>query len=444
MKKIILIGLAVVVLGAVTVGILKGQGKPEATVETGKVVRKDLTATVTCSGTIEPRRKVDVSANAMGTIVNLAVEEGQSLAAGDLLLEIDPSEYAAAVDALAASVRSARADLRLAEASRDKAVQDRDRAEELFAQGLASEENVDAARTSARVEQARVEAAQHRVEQVEANLVKARHDLTKVTLTAPMAGVVTRLNVEEGENAIMGTLNNPGTVLLTISDLGTMEAWVEVDETEVVKVALGQKAEVTIDAFPDSTFSGTVTEIANSPLQVRTGATREAVDFEVKILLDRAPANIRPGLSAKAEITVAERPQVLAVPLGAVTVREWPLKAADIRRYSGKRARQQERALADLGFEPRAAGADTAAGAADGTKRKETEGVFVIRDGFAKFVPVTIGIAGEDDFELVTGVGEGTVVVSGPFRILRELKDGARVETEKKKGRRGGRGGRDG
>jgi len=443
-KKIILIGLAVVVLGAVTVGILKGQGKPEATVETGKVVRKDLTATVTCSGTIEPRRKVDVSANAMGTIVNLAVEEGQSLAAGDLLLEIDPSEYAAAVDALAASVRSARADLRLAEASRDKAVQDRDRAEELFAQGLASEENVDAARTSARVEQARVEAAQHRVEQVEANLVKARHDLTKVTLTAPMAGVVTRLNVEEGENAIMGTLNNPGTVLLTISDLGTMEAWVEVDETEVVKVALGQKAEVTIDAFPDSTFSGTVTEIANSPLQVRTGATREAVDFEVKILLDRAPANIRPGLSAKAEITVAERPQVLAVPLGAVTVREWPLKAADIRRYSGKRARQQERALADLGFEPRAAGADTAAGAADGTKRKETEGVFVIRDGFAKFVPVTIGIAGEDDFELVTGVGEGTVVVSGPFRILRELKDGARVETEKKKGRRGGRGGRDG
>ncbi len=438
MKKIILIVLAVVVLGAIAAVILKSGGKAEATVESGKVTRKDLTAVVSCSGTIEPQRKVDVSANAMGTIINLAVAEGQRVAVGDLLLEIFRSSPAGAVLALAPSTRRARAGARGPPPPRDKAVQDRDRAEQLFTEGLASEEAVNAARTSARVEQARVESARHRIEQYEANLSAARHDLTKVTLTAPMAGVVTRLNVEEGENAIMGTLNNPGTVLLTISDLGTMEAWVEVDETEVVEIGLGQPAEVTIDAFPDRTFTGRVAEIGNSPLRVRTGATREAVEFEVKILLDEAPANIRPGLSAKAEITVAERPGSLAVPLGAVTVREWPLKAGDIRRYSGKRARQQAEALADLGFQPRSAAAD--ADSADAAiERKETEGVFVLKDGFAKFVPVTIGIAGEDDFELVEGLDEGAAVITGPFRILRELKDGARVETQKK-GRRGRRG----
>lgn len=438
MKKILLIAAVVVVLGVVVVSILRGGGKAEATVEAGQVARKDLVATVDCSGTIEPKRKVDVSANAMGTIVNLAVDEGQHLAQGDLLLEIDPSEYAAAVQALEASILTARADLRLAEASRDKALLDRDRAEQLFAEGLATEESVSAARTNARVEQARVEAARHRIEQYQANLAKARHDLTKVTLTAPMAGVVTRLNVEEGENAIMGTLNNPGTVLLTISDLGTMEAWVEVDETEVVDVALGQPAEITIDAFPGRTFTGRVTEIGNSPLRVRAGATREAVDFEVKITMDEAPANIRPGLSAKASITVAERAGALAVPLGAVTVRSWPLAPADIRRYSGKRARQQEQALADLGFVPR--GARAAADSTDAeVTRTETEGVFVLKDGYAKFVPVTIGIAGEDDFEVLDGLAEDQTVVTGPFRILRELKDGARVETARKE--RSGRGG---
>ncbi len=436
MKKIILIALAVIVLGVVVVAILKGGGKAEATVESGKVARKDLTATVTCSGTIQPKRKVDVSANAMGTIINLAVAEGQHVAQGDLLLEIDPSEYAAAVKALEATISSSRADLRLAEASRDKSLLDRDRAEQLFAEGLASEESVSSARTNAQVEQARVEAARHRIEQYQANLVRARHDLTKVTLTAPMAGVITRLNVEEGENAIMGTLNNPGTVLLTISDLGTIEAWVEVDETEVVKVELDQVGEITIDAFPDRTFSGRVTEIGNSPLRVRAGATREAVDFEVKITLDEAPQAIRPGLSTKAEITVADRGQALAVPLGAVTVRSWPLAETDIRRYTGKRARRQEAALGELGFTPRNAHADTAE---TKVERKETEGVFVLKDGYAKFVPVEIGIAGEDDFEVISGLDDGQAVVTGPFRILRELKDGAQVETAKK-GRRGRRG----
>jgi HlyD family secretion protein len=215
-------------------------------------------------------------------------------------------------------------------------------------------------------------------------------------------------------------------VLLVIADLGTMEAWVEVDETEVVNVELGQPAVIEIDAFPGREFAGRVTEIGNSPLRVRTGASREAVDFEVKITLDEAPQSIRPGLSAKAVITVAEREDALAVPLGAVTVRDYPLAAADIRRYRGRQARAQEAALEDLGFRARADEPDSAAAP---VKRKETEGVFALVDGYVKFVPVELGIVGEEDFEILDGLEADQAIVTGPFRILRELKDGARVST---------------
>lgn len=439
MKRILIIVAVVIVLAAVVGSILKGRTKAEARVEMGKVQARDLTSIVDCSGTIEPKRKVDVSANAMGTIVTLAVVEGQQVNEGDLLMEIDPSAYKSAVDALQASIRSARADLELGTASLEKAEQDRDRAEKLHGEGLATDEQLANARTSARIEKARLESSRHRVQQLEANLASARHDLNKVTIAAPMTGVITRLNVEEGENAIMGTLNNPGTVLLVIADLGAMEAWVEVDETEVVNLALGQPAKITIDAFPDTTFTGHVTEIGNSPIRTRTGGNQEAIDFEVKITLDGVPPGIRPGLSAKAEITVAERKQALAVPLGAVTVRDWPLKEADVRRYAGRRARAQEAALKDLGFVARAAKADTAADSR--VKRKETEGVFVFKDGFVKFVPVKIGIAGADDFEVLDGLSVGQTVVTGPFRILRELREGAQVELLKK-GKDRGRGGR--
>ena len=252
MKKKIFIPLAAVLLIAVVVSILKSGDKAEAKVETKQVAQKDLTAIVNCSGTIQPKRKVDVSANAMGTIVHLAVVEGQRVSQGDLLHGDRSFRLRCCRQGPRWPPSSRRkADLRLAEASLDKAIQDRDRAEELFRENINSQEQVTTAQTNARIEQARVEAARHRITQYQANLAKAHHDLTKVTITAPMTGVITRLNVEEGENAIMGTLNNPGTVLLVIADLGTMEAWVEVDETEVVKVELGQTSKVEIDAFPD-------------------------------------------------------------------------------------------------------------------------------------------------------------------------------------------------
>jgi len=435
-KKTILIILAVLVVGATVFSILRPRDRGEARVDSGKVKRKDLSSMVNASGNLQPKRKVDVSANTMGTIVHLAVAEGQSVQAGDLLMEIDSFEYQAAVQALVASIEAAKSDLALAQASLDKALQDETRSRELFQKGLASEETTLAAETNARVESARVESARHRITQYEANLAKANHDLEKVTITAPMGGVVTRLNVEEGENAIMGTLNNPGTVLLIIADLGTMEAWVEVDETEVVDLKLGQVAEVTIDAFPEQVFTGSVTEIGNSPKNVRTGSSGEAVDFEVKITLDDIPSNIRPGLSAKAEIIVAERDQVLAVPLGAVTVRQLPLRDKDIRHYNGKRGRKQVDALQDVGFKGRVAENDSVSEDQDveDIERKDTEGVFILREGYVKFVPVKIGIAGEDHFEVISGLDDAEKIVTGPFRVLRELKDGAQVKQRKSGG----------
>lgn len=425
MKKIIIIVIVLVILGSIVGGVLMKGKQPDAEVEKGKVTRKDLTSLVNCSGTMQPKRKVDVSANTMGTILNLAVIEGQRVSKDDLIMEIDASEFQAAVLALEATILTAEADLRLAAASLDKAEQEAIRSEKLHSEGLVSEEALVTARTNAKVEAARVASARHRITQYQANLAKANHDLEKVTITAPMAGLITRLNVEQGENVIMGTLNNPGTVLLTIADLSTMEAWVEVDETEVVKVFLGQEAKITIDAFPDDEFSGTVTEIGNSPLRTGTGSSTEAVDFEVKITLNETVPNIRPGLSAKAEIVVAQRPGALAVPLGAVTVRNWPLKEDDVKRYKGKKATAQKDALQSLGF------ADEIED--DDIKREEIEGVFLMVDGFAKFVPVKLGIAGADDFEVLDGLNEDQELVKGPFRILRELKDGTAVAVEDKK-----------
>ena len=427
---IVIVVIALLVGGLLTLSLWPRDRSPR--VESAMVEMRALTATVRASGTIQPKRQVNVSANTIGTITRLAVEEGQRVETGDLLLQIDPTEYLAAIQALEASVRTGEADLRLAGASLEKAEADHRRMRELFQKGLTSEENLDATATGARVEAARVEAARHRLAQVKANLEKARYDLQKVTLVAPMTGLITRLNVEEGENAIMGTLNNPGTVLMTIADMGTLEAVVEVDETEVVQVALGQAAIVEIDAFPGREFTGSVTEVGNSPI---SSGAQQAVDFLVKVTLDEAPEGIRPGLSAKSRITVALRDSSVAVPLGSVTARDWPLREAAIETIKDrKRSQQREQALADLGFSAEAAAASVA--------RRETEGVFVIKDGFVKFVPVVLGIAGQDHFEILEGLEPGQAVVAGPFRLLRELRDGAPVRIQsadrKKRGRPGG------
>lgn len=408
MKKWWIIGGAVVVVALIALNLAK-RGDRSTEVETAEAGRKDLVETVEASGTLTPKRKVDVSANTMGRVTRLDVEEGDRVEEGQFLLEIDPTEFKSAVRGLEAAVRTAQANLDLYRATLDKARLDRDRALQLFDGDLSSQEQLDAAETNLLVEQAKASSAEAALLQSRANLDKARYDLDKVTITAPMSGVVTRLNVEEGENAIMGTLNNPGTVLLTIADLATMEAEVNVDETEVVLVALAQPVDVEIDAFPDTTFAGVVTEIGNSPIYTSTGQNQQAVDFKVTITLTEAVAGVRPGLSAKASIEAARAEQAVAVPIGAVVVREWPPRERDARSRRPRPAAQ------------------------DSLEREEREGVFVVVDGVARFTPVELGVTGEEDFEVRSGLEGGETLVVGPFRVLRDLEHGDAVKQAKKK-----------
>ena len=406
MKKWIII-VAVLLFIALIVGNVVKQKQTKSTkVDFETIGTENLVEIVSASGKLTPKRKVDVSAEVIGKVIVLNVEDGDSVVKDEVLLEIDATEANSAVRGLGAAVTTVRADVQLAEASADKAEIDLGRVKKLIANGLASQEQLDAAETNIKIETARVAATKARLVQAKANLESARHNLGKVTIKAPMTGVVTKLNVEEGENAIMGTLNNPGTVLLTISDLSTMESEVKVDETEVVGIKLGQVAEVEIDAFPDSTFAAVVTEISNSP--VTSGD--QAVDFKVTVTLQNQVDGVRPGLSSKAKITIAAVDSAVAVPIGAVTVREWPP------RENTENGRHKYLDKAD-----------------DGIEREELEGVFVVVDDKAEFVPITIGITGDEHFEVLTGLEEGQEIISGPFSALRNLEHGDKVQKKKKK-----------
>ncbi len=376
---------AVVLVALLVVANLKSREKLEK-VRVDAVIRGPLTEVVNASGKLRPKTKVDVSATVMGKITRLAVEEGDVVHKGDFLLEIDPSEYLSMVKSAEAALQSAREDLALAQANAEKARLDLERAENLRKRGLSSTKDYEAAMTAKKVQDAQVAAARGRVAQAEAELERLRHNLSKVTLHAPISGIVTRLNVEEGENAIIGTMNNPGTLLLTVADLDTMEAEVKVDETEIVRVRLGQQAKVEIDAYPDTVFQAVVTEVGNSPIYTNTGVGQQAVDFKVVLRLLDHIDGVRPGLSATADITVAHRDSCLSIPIAALV------------------------------------------------ERDKKEGVFVVGGGnVVSFRPVQVGIAGEERFEVLSGVKEGEKVVKGPLTALRLLEDGQKVEIEKEK-----------
>jgi HlyD family secretion protein len=420
--------LLIVLVGA-NLARTRERGTP---VEMAKVGRQDLTAVVTASGTIDAKEAVNISATVLGKITRLDVAEGDTVTQGQFMLEIDPTEYASTVRSYEAAVRTSQADLRLSEAQADKATLDLERARALFASALQTQEQLTTAETAERVQRATVEASRSRLRQQEAGLEQARHNLSRCTITAPMAGLVTRLNVKEGESAIMGTINNPGTVLAVISDLGLLEARVQVDETEVVKVAVGQLAKIEIDAFPDTSFVGHVSEIGNSPILTGAGTGQQAVDFEVKIALDNRVPDVRPGLTAKAKITTAERKQVIAAPMGAVTARKWPPEP--------KLGRAGRRGVKSA---PAPAPADTTA-KGDKGKGKEKEGVFVVEKGVASFRPVKLGIAGDDAFEVIEGLSGDEMLVTGPFRRLRDLQHGDKVKEAKAKAKGKSGSGRDG
>ncbi len=399
-------GAGLVVLALVMIN-LKRSSSSEVKVEAEKLKRSDIVSIVTANGKVKPKTDVKISANISAQIIELPVEEGDKIKRGQLLVGLDPGRYQAAVD-------QAKAQLKLEKANLEQAEQNFNRIKPLFEKNLASQEQFDLVQTQLSVVRARYEAAQHNIEQ-------AQDDLTKTRIISPMDGIVSELRAEKGETVIPGTMNNPGTVIMTVSDLSSIEVEVDVDETDIALVKVDQMAEISVDAFRDTTFKGRVVEVGSSALASGTGLGQEQVtNFRVKILLLDKVAGIKPGMTSTADIVTAERKNVLAIPIQAVVLRD-----------SSALVKAKEKDKKDSGA---FASTPTSAPSGNGNpkKKKELEGVFVIRDGKAVFVPVAVGVADQQNIEVLSGLQEGDMVITGSYKTLRTLENEAKVKFEDK------------
>ncbi|MXY26276.1 MAG: efflux RND transporter periplasmic adaptor subunit [Acidobacteria bacterium] len=437
--KRLVIGIVIVVLAAALVAVnLWYRRSNAAEVDIEMIERRNLIAIVSAPGTIQPQLLVEMSASTMGRVTRLAVDEGDPVDAGQFLLEIDPENLQALVDRGEASLEATRAAYRQAQVAVETATvnlelarENLDRQADLWELRLVAREvyeqteaDVQVRETELRQREVEVEAAMERIRQEEAALDSARYDLTQVTITSPINGIVTRRNIDEGETVVIGTMNNPGTVLLEIADFSVLEAEIEVDETDIPAIELGQRAEITIDALPDKIWTGTVTEIGNSPIQQAGGATtQEATNFLVVVTLDEIIPNVRPGFTCTAEITTATRQAAIAVPIQATTVREMDIDSDGniIRQMDGEDDRNRGGVPFRLAGDGASAPGVADAAAAD---TEELEGVFAVRQGRAMFIPVQTGIAGDRYFEALSGLAEGDEVITGPFEVVRNLEDG--------------------
>ena len=412
--KIVLAVLGAVVLGFVAMGFIKRKDKDIARVTTAKVEKIDLVSKVTANGKIQARRKVDLSALVMGQIVNLAAKEGDRVQKGQLLLQIDRAQLAAQTAGRESALGAMRSDLQAARATAEQARFDYERARRNWEAKILSEAEYQKAKSAYDTAQANLSATQQRLQESGANLAASRDSLSKTTVSAPIAGVVTYLPVKEGEVTVIGTMNNPGTQLLTISDMSEVEAVMMVDETSVPEVKVGQKANLNIDAYPNRTFEGVVTEVGSSPisktdpdLQSLTQGS-EAINFKVKIRVTNPPETIRPGFSVTADILTGRKEGATAIPIQALVVRDVPKK-------DGK------------------PGATTSA-----TGRPQTEeGVYLVKNQKLAFEKVETGLAGELMIEVKNGPKVGEEIVTGPFKVLRQVKEGDKVIVEKEGDKKG-------
>jgi HlyD family secretion protein len=448
--KKIAIGAGVLVVLAAIVGFTVHQSRKNvATVQTGKAQRQDLATVVSASGEIKPKTYVNIGANAFGKITHLYVKEGDRVKKGQMLAQIEnvqpeadvnaneASLQAAQTDAIAADAaqKTAQADLLRAQADYDRNKLDWERAQSLFKDGLISKSDFDSRKNAwatadagltqaqARVAQTRAQkdSADRHIAQAQATLVHYADLLKKTTYPAPFDGVITNLPVREGETVVIGIQNAQGSTLMTIADMSIITAEVKVDETDIVSVKLGQPADVTIDAIPRKTFHGTVTEIGNNAIVRSSGvstsqqatASEEAKDFKVVVTLTDAPLELRPGLSTTAKITTATRANVLAIPIQSLTLR----------------TKEQIEAQNNPPGSVHAA-APAKEVASKSKKEDEVQGVFVLRSKRAMFVPVTTGITGTTDIEVLDGLKEGDEVITGSYKILRTLRPGSSVKVD--------------
>jgi len=449
-KKIAIGGGIAVLLVAIVAFTVHQSSKNVVTVQTGKALHEDLATVVSASGEIKPKNYVNVGANAFGKITHLYVKEGDHVKKGQMLAQIEnvqpeadvnaneASLQAAQTDAVAAdaALKTSQADLLRAQADYDRNKLDWGRAQELFKDGLIAKSDFDSRKDAwatadagltqaqARVAQAKAqkESADKHIAQAQATLTHYADLLRKTTYPAPFDGVVTNLPVREGETVVIGIQNAQGSTLMTIADMSVITAEVKVDETDIVNVRLGQPAEVTIDAIPKKVFHGKVSEIGDNAIVRSSGvstsqsatASEEAKDFKVVVTLSDPPADLRPGLSTTAKITTATRSNALAIPIQALTLR------------TKQQMEQQNNSPGSVHAAPPA----LKEAASKSKKDDELQGVFVIRNKKALFVPVTTGITGNTDIEVLDGLKEGDEVITGSYKVLRTLRPGSSVKID--------------
>jgi HlyD family secretion protein len=390
-----------VVVALAAGGFVASRQRGEVTeVQVATVGRADLQAKVSANGKVQAQRKVDISATIAGQVTHLAVKEGDRVKKGDFLLQIDPVSPRAQARSAQYSTEALQRDLQSAEASLTQARADYQRADGNLKAGIIAVADMERARTAVATAEAAVQAIRQRIEQSRATFEGARDLLAKTTVRAPMDGVITAKRVEEGEVAVIGIQNSPGTVLLTISDMSVVEAEMEVDETSIPAVKMGQEARVRIDAYPNQTFTGEVTEVGSSPIVKSTGTGTEAIKFKVKIQIKNPPETIKPGLSVQADVLTGFRAQALVIPIQSLVLR-------DIERKPGETPKPGE---------PR-----------------DEEGVYLMEGGKTRFQKIKTGLLGELNMEILDGLKGGESLITGPFKALRNMKPGDAVKLEKPK-----------
>lgn len=448
MKKSVKLLIFVVAIAALAAAIFfsrQRSTRDEVTVEVETVEARDLSSVVEASGQIEPAVSVDISSDVIGRIIALGAEEGDRVTKGQFLVQVDPTLFQQRVNQLDAALDASRSNLQEVEASladaranriirqadyeRDKALYDHD----LVAASRyeASQAAMHQAQAQVDLTKARMTSSGNRIRQAEASRNEALDQLEKCRIVSPMDGVVIRKNAEVGEVAVSGTINNQGSLLMTIADVTVMQTEIDVDETDVIHLELGQEVEVSLDAFPSRKFKGEVTRIGNSAIQVSSGpGQRQSADYKVEVTLRDTDPKIRPGLSATARITTATREQAIAVPIQAMVLRDPSENDSD--EDDDVTAGAGVALAASTTSEAEETGEDESADEGE-DEDKEVEGVFVMRDSKAVFVPVTTGIAGEKYFEVLDGLQEGDEVIVGNFAALRKLKHDDPVKVDKKK-----------
>jgi len=425
-KKRIIAGAAIaVVLVGVVVGSVVRDRKSKVPVQTQKAERRDLVSKVSASGEVKPKRFVNISANVSGRIVLLLVKEGETVRRGQVLAKIDSARIEAGTRQSEAGLEAARAELDRAGADLEAARLAYERTRAMHDQRLVSDSAFDQADAELKVRKAMVEAQRRRILQQAAAVASDRDDLEKTTVVSPMDGVITNLQKEEGE-VVIGAQSFSPTVIMTVADLSTMEVEVLVEETDIRNLAVGQEAEVRVDALEGLKIKGHVTEIGSSAIArgaassaiSSTTTANQAKDFKVVVTLKDPPANLRPGLNATAEITTSRKTAVLAVPIQAVVVRE---------------VNPQGKVIDPAAVQ--AADDDPTRDLKQAKRGEEKEGVFLVKNGVVEFHPIKTGIMGETELEVTEGLTEGAEIVSGSYRTLRTLKDQAHIKVESKKER---------